>query len=103
MTHPSRPPRLDYSNLAKSTNHEAPLYAVFSIHPSPHPSSVQMPSSAPRYKYTRLNNKVSTGTGSELEIFRSGGRIETQHHDLSSLTTAQWSLISSDEHKLFCI
>jgi hypothetical protein len=33
--------------LAKSTNHEAPRYAIFSILLSPHYSSVQISSSAP--------------------------------------------------------
>jgi hypothetical protein len=33
--------------LAKSTNHEAPRYAIFSIHPSPHLPSVQISSSGP--------------------------------------------------------
>jgi hypothetical protein len=49
MARPSHPPRLDYSNytLAKSTNHEAPCYEMFPILPSPHPSSVQISSSAP--------------------------------------------------------
>jgi hypothetical protein len=45
MTRPSHPPRLDYSNY--SNCNEAFRYAIVSILPSPHPSSVQISSSAP--------------------------------------------------------
>jgi hypothetical protein len=38
---------LFYSYLMKSTNNEAPNYAIFFIHRSPHSTSVQISSSAP--------------------------------------------------------
>jgi hypothetical protein len=44
---PSSSTWLFHLYLAKSTNHVVPCYAIFFIHPSSHPSSVQISSSAP--------------------------------------------------------
>jgi hypothetical protein len=71
MTRPSHPPRLDYSNYTWRRVQITKLFGMqfFSILPSPHPSSVQISSSAPCSHKTTANTFFLECSKPRYELF----------------------------------